>query len=207
MEYAVYSSEEGRKLILKTDLWVEALGMDEFKWIPGEYEVVGVELSKGICQGSKPVMKGDPILCASIRNLPFRSETFTTLIDISTLDHVSYVEAANVIAEYSRVLKRDGILLLCIDSKFSFPWEMYRKLLLKFEAWSWLPKYVRQMILAHDFEIINKFYANTLLDSFSDLFWQLTGWSEASRWTFRQDWNKVYASIAQYYAIVARKIG
>jgi hypothetical protein len=67
--------------------------------------------------------------------------------------------------------------------------------------------YVRRMILAHDFEIINKFYANTLLDSFSDLFWQLTGWSEASRWTFRQDWNKVYAFIAQYYAIVARKIG
>jgi hypothetical protein len=42
VEYAVYSSKEGRKLILKTDLWIEALGMDEFKWIPGEYEVVGV---------------------------------------------------------------------------------------------------------------------------------------------------------------------
>lgn len=79
-------------------------------------------------------MNKNAILCASIRNLPFRSETFTTLSDISTLDHISYVEAANVVSEYARVLNHDGILLLRIDSKFSFPWEMYRKLLLRFEA-------------------------------------------------------------------------
>ncbi len=207
MDYAVHCSTEGRKLILKTDLWIEALGLDEFKSVPGQYEVFGVELSEGICAGSKPVMGGNPIIRASIQNLPFRSETFTTLIDISTMDHVGYLEATDVIAEYARILKRDGILLLCIDQKFSLPWEMYRKFLLKYQAWSWLPKYVRQIILAQDFEIINKFYANTLLDSFSDIFWQQSGWSENSRWTFRQEWNKVYAFIAQYYAIVARKTG
>jgi SAM-dependent methyltransferase len=207
VEYAVFSSNEGRKLILKTDLWVEALGLSEFKGIRGNYDLVGVELSKGICEGSKAVMSGRSIVCASIRYLPFRSGAFTTLVDISTLDHVSYEEARYVVAEYSRVLKEGGVLLLCIDSILSFPWEMYRKLVLKFTAWSWLPRYVRQMVSNHDFEIINRFYANTLLDSFSDIFWQMSGWSDTSRWTFRQEWNKVYAFIAQYYAVVARKDG
>jgi SAM-dependent methyltransferase len=207
VDYAVHCSNDERKLILKTDLWTEALGMEQIKSVPGKYEVFGVELSKGICAGSKPVMKENPIICASIQNLPFKSETFTTLIDISTMDHVGYVEAAGVVAEYARVLKRGGILLLCIDSKFSLPWEIYRKVLLKYEAWSWLPKHVRQIILANGFQIINKFYANTLLDSFTDIFWRVSGWSEASRWTFRQDWNKVYAIMAQYYAVVARKAG
>ena len=205
IDYAVYVSIERRKLILKTDLWTEALGMNEFKSIPGNFELFGVELSKGVCALAKPVMNGKPIVCASIQNLPFRSETFTILIDISTMDHVSYDDAGRVVAEYNRVLRPSGILLLCVDSKFSFPWEVYRKLLLKFEAWSWVPINVRHLIQAHRFEIVNKFYANTFLDSLSDIFWQFSGWSEASRWTFRQDWNKVYAFLAQYYAIVARK--
>jgi SAM-dependent methyltransferase len=205
IDYAVHCTQiSGSHLILKTDLWTEALGMDDLNSIKGDFEVVGVELSKRVCTSSKLVMKGENIIRTSIRDLPFKSEAFSTVVDISTIDHVGYSEATDVVAEYFRILRREGILLLCIDSKLSLLWEIYRKNL-NYPTESWMPKYIREIILAHDFDIINKFYANVLVDSFSDIIWQLMGFSTSSRWTFRQNWNKVYSFMAQYYTIVARK--
>lgn len=46
-----------------------------------------------------------------IRELPFDDEIFDVVIDCSTIDHVPDFE--KVIIEYNRVLRKDGICLIC----------------------------------------------------------------------------------------------
>jgi SAM-dependent methyltransferase len=196
INYAVkFTSGPGSKLLLKTDLWVECLGIDQLESMEGGFEIVGIDFSKAICACSKPMMANRNILCSDIKHLPFKSASFNIIVDISTIDHVHYSEASGVIGEYARLLKPSGILLVCIDSKLSFPWEVYRKFVLKYEAWSWLWKYAREIVATNGLEIMKAFFANAFLDSFSGL---ALPFAESR-------WNRLSSVLAQYYVIIARK--
>ena len=194
MENAIQYAGDA-KWLLRTDLWLECLGIDDLVTGVRGLELCGVDISNGICSGAKPIMPESAQ--ASIVELPFKSESFDVVIDISTIDHIRHPQVLSVIGEYARVLRPKGILLLCTDSKLSFPWEMYRRILLKYPAYSWMPKQLLAAVDANHFEILRSFFGNTFLDS---LFWPLLQHSDSRFYT-------LFSTLAQYYVIFARKIG
>jgi SAM-dependent methyltransferase len=126
MEYAIQYAGDA-KWLLRTDLWLECLGIDDLVTGVRGLEFCGVDISDGSCSGAKPIMPDSAQ--ASIVKLPIKSENFDVVIDVSTIDHIRHPQVPSVIGEYARVLRPKGILLLCTDSKLSFPWEMYRRIL------------------------------------------------------------------------------
>jgi len=144
-----------------------------------------VDISDGICSGAKPIMPDSAQ--ASIVKLPIKSENFDVVIDISTIDHIRHPQVPSVIGEYARVPRPKEILLLCTDSKLSFPWEMYRRILLKYPAYSWMPKQLLAAVDANHFEILQSFFGNTFLDS---LFWPLLQHSDSRFYTLSTHSNR-----------------
>ena len=102
--------------LLKTDLWNESVEYQ--RDILGQYQdcenfnLYGVDISQVVCSHAKPRIKKIHITQGSIRNLPFRNDSFDILLDLSTLDHVPEDQVVDVLQEYNRVLKKDGILVL-----------------------------------------------------------------------------------------------
>ena len=107
--------------ILKTDLWNEAK-KDERYFLDAPGSKFGLDISGEICRLSK-LKYGESISLAqgSIESIPFHSDNFHLIWDISTIDHCDHPEMA--LAEYNRVLKSGGILLLVVENLlcFSFP--------------------------------------------------------------------------------------
>lgn len=183
------------KWLLRTDLWLECLGMNDLVRGVEGIDFCGIDISAGICLSAKPIIPDSAQ--ASIVKLPFKSDTFDVIIDISTIDHIRHPQVPSVMEEYARVLRPKGVLLLCTDSKLSFPWEMYRRILLKYPAYSWMPKQLRSVVSANHFEILEEFFGNTFLDSLFRLLLQ----QNDSRF------YAIFSIIAQYYVIFARKTG
>lgn len=102
--------------LLKTDLWNE--GIEYQRDILGHYQnyknldLYGIDISSVVCSYAKSRVKNIHILQADFRDLPFKSESFDIIIDLSTLDHIPESQVKNVIREYKRVLKKNGVLVL-----------------------------------------------------------------------------------------------
>jgi hypothetical protein len=183
------------RLILKTDLWAECLDIDQLEGVDESLEICALDVSTSICETAKPVMLGRHIINADVSKLPFRSEIFDVLIDISTTDQISPLEASLVVSEYSRVLRQRGLLVIGIDSKLSLLWEMYRKLILRYPVYSWMPDRVKVMIAVNDFQIVRAFFGNSLIDS-------LIPQVERIR---NPIWDAIFSTISQFYVVIARK--
>lgn len=101
---------------LKTDLWNE--GVETNRDILGRLElcqrlrIVGVDVSNVTCQLARKHLQNTFIANADIRHLPFKNESFDTIFDLSTIDHVLPSEMPVVLGEYQRTLKGPGLLLL-----------------------------------------------------------------------------------------------
>jgi len=107
--------------ILKTDLWNEAK-KDERYFLDAPGNKFGLDISGKICRLSKlKYGKNLSLAQGNIESIPFRSDIFHLIWDISTIDHCKHPEM--VLAEYNRVLKSGGILLLVVENLlcFSFP--------------------------------------------------------------------------------------
>jgi len=107
--------------LLKTDLWNEAKKAERF-FLDAPGEKVGVEYSAQVCRMARrrhPDSFG--AVNGSVEQLPFRSESFDLIWDISTIDHCDAPE--QTVVEYHRCLKRGGVLLLIVENPFclSFP--------------------------------------------------------------------------------------
>lgn len=99
--------------ILKVDLWNE--GVETTRDILGNLlnvEAVGFDFSKTICHLAKNRLKNSNVAQAACQNLPFASEKFDLVLDLSTIDHIPLVYADKVFSEYYRVLKPTGLLAL-----------------------------------------------------------------------------------------------
>ena len=120
-----YRSAVGRTLaaagggpprVLKTDLWDETLG--GARDILGDLAArraswcTGIDLELSVCLGARARVAGLRAVQADIRALPFRSGSFDAVLDLSTLDHVPEADSASATAEYGRVLRDGGVLLL-----------------------------------------------------------------------------------------------
>lgn len=91
---------EGRTL--KTDTWNET--ETEFPIKADKYIELDAERVR------KAQRLGYDVVLGDVRQLPFEDESFDNVVDLSTIDHV--VDYQNALAEYKRVLKPGGTLIL-----------------------------------------------------------------------------------------------
>jgi len=109
-------STNRRVCLLKVDLWNE--GIEVERDVLGLYErsslfdLFGIDISNFVCSSAKRRLKNVHIIQTDIRKLPFRDGSFDIILDLSTLDHIPLSQVQDVLSEYSRVLKKKGVLVL-----------------------------------------------------------------------------------------------
>ncbi len=97
--------------ILKVDLWNE--GIETSRDILGQlknYDTVGFDLSWAVCKHAKNRLPNTGVVHATCQTLPFASDNFDLVLDLSTIDHIPFDKAKEVFTEYYRVLKPNGLL-------------------------------------------------------------------------------------------------
>lgn len=107
------------KTILITDLFDESFVKENlFRHIQNKQnKVVGVDISKIIIEKAKKKNNFENLIIADIKKLPFEKEIFDIIISPSTLDHTSKKFLKSYLGELSRVLKKDGKILLTLHNK------------------------------------------------------------------------------------------
>jgi len=118
--------------ILKTDLFEEAFGSDQFLFDLAEANsnIVGIDVSNEIVKRAKRNAKhygvAGEYICCSVRQLPLRSDSIDLIISDSTLDH--FPDQSDIVAalqELRRVLCVGGTLILTIDNKANLTYPPY----------------------------------------------------------------------------------
>jgi SAM-dependent methyltransferase len=122
---ARWADVAGARNILKTDLFQEASGLDQFLFDLGQVNsnIVGIDVSHEIVGMAKSRARNhgaDPgkYLCCDVRHLPFRDNSISLIISDSTLDH--FPDEADIITslqELGRALQPGGILIVTMDNK------------------------------------------------------------------------------------------
>lgn len=100
--------------VLKVDLWTEVVEhqRDMLRFLGMfDLDVYAVELSHVLCIKTRlnhdaATVQGD------IRHLPFADKSLDAILDLSTIDHLPENEGPNIIMEYYRCLRKNGVLLL-----------------------------------------------------------------------------------------------
>jgi SAM-dependent methyltransferase len=118
--------------ILKTDLFAEAFGVEQFFFdiVPEKSDVVGIDVAIEIVaqarsQALKQGLEGS-YLCSDVKKLPLRDGCIDLIISDSTLDHFpTEMEITTALGELGRVLAEGGILILTIDNKSNITYPPY----------------------------------------------------------------------------------
>ena len=115
-------SLEGKK-ILKTDLFEEALGEDQFLFslLDETQDVFGMDISPEFAGRAKRAALKSRLdfrkcVVMDVRNCAFADESFDLIISNSTLDHLAAPEVPKALAELRRILKVGGLLILTLDN-------------------------------------------------------------------------------------------
>lgn len=124
----------GSQMILKTDLFEEALGLDQFLFELAKVNgnVIGMDVSPIIASGAKRRAKqygvdSGEYICCDVRHLPFKSNSIDLAISNSTLDHYSHKRDITVaLQELRRVLEPRGTLILTMDNKGNLTEPLFR---------------------------------------------------------------------------------
>ncbi len=119
--------------ILKTDLFAEAFGAEQFLFdiAKANGNIVGIDVSNEIVDRAKRSAKhhgidADKYLCCDVRQLPLQNNSIDLIISDSTLDHFSSeADIITALKELGRVLKIGGILILTIDNKSNLTYPPY----------------------------------------------------------------------------------
>ena len=114
------------KVVLKTDLFEEAHGSDQFLFeLPVDAVRVGVDIAPVVVRRAREQARVAgttlPLLLAGdVLDLPFRADTCDVVISNSTLDHFPERRLIEVaLLELHRVLKPGGILVVTFDNPHS----------------------------------------------------------------------------------------
>jgi SAM-dependent methyltransferase/GNAT superfamily N-acetyltransferase len=112
----------GSGLVLKTDLFEEAMGPDAFLAdLAGDQRtVIGMDLSPAITTQARR-RDGDrraEYVAADVRRLPFASNSFAAIISPSTLDHFSDpADLGRSLLDLGRILEPGGRLIVTVDNR------------------------------------------------------------------------------------------
>lgn len=126
------SVADGQK-ILKTDLFAEAFGLEQFLFdiAQASDNVVGIDISNEIVHRAKrQAMHHDvdasKYLCCNVKRLPLQDNSIDFVISDSTLDHFpSEADITTALKELGRVLRAGGTLILTIDNKSNLTYPPY----------------------------------------------------------------------------------
>ena len=122
-----------KQRILKTDLFAEAFGVEQFLFdiAPANSNIVGIDVSIEIVaqakrQAEQRGMDAGKYLCCDVKQLPLRNNSIDLIISDSTLDHFpSEADIVTALKELGRVLRRGGTLILTIDNKSNLTYPPY----------------------------------------------------------------------------------
>ncbi len=109
------------KKILKTDLYEESLGHDDFLFdlAKNNENVYGMDISSEMVDMAKERAKklgvNPNLVVQDARKMTFDDDTFDLIISNSTFDHFPEIDEA--ISECGRVLKTGGVLIMTIHNK------------------------------------------------------------------------------------------
>lgn len=104
-------------LVLKTDLFDEAVGSGLIRRIEAHGRALGIDTSLTIARSAVERSEVHRAACADVRQLPFGDARFDAVVSNSTLDHFrSFEELALSLRELQRVLRPGGALLLTLDN-------------------------------------------------------------------------------------------
>jgi ubiquinone/menaquinone biosynthesis C-methylase UbiE len=111
--------------ILKTDLFAEAFGLEQFIFdiAQANSHIVAIDVSSEIVARAKTNAKHHGVdsgkyLCCNVKQLPFQDNCIELVISDSTLDHFSSEEdIVTALKELSRVLRVGGTLIVTMDNK------------------------------------------------------------------------------------------
>ena len=110
-------SDRRSQRLLKTDLFDEAAGRGLWPYLVTVAEhVEAIDVSHAVAKRARAQHRLTAAT-ADVRQLPFRDATFDTIVSNSTLDHFEDPLAiVDGLRELSRVLQRNGRLLLTLDN-------------------------------------------------------------------------------------------
>ena len=119
--------------ILKTDLFEEAFGSDQFLFELGKVNqnVMGIDVSFEVVSRAKRQAQHQGVsaggyICCDVRHLPFRENSIDLIISDSTLDHFSSEGDIGIaLKELRYALKVGGILILTMDNKSNLTYPPY----------------------------------------------------------------------------------
>ena len=111
------------KALLKTDLFEEAHGADQFLFdLPAGGLRAGIDISPGIARRAAARARPGgpappPLLAGDVLALPFRADVFDVIVSNSTLDHFPHTDdIVAALGELHRVLKPGGTLVVTLDN-------------------------------------------------------------------------------------------
>lgn len=154
--------------VLKTDLYVEAKNeRDNFLPYLEIERCVGMDISLEIVKMAKenlmPIFPEMKFVVADVRHLPFKVESFDTVISDSTLDHVPKNDLSPALLEIKRIMSRRGRFIISLNNIFNYPLVFSKKvkeLFIKDEYISFFynPRYILALLRRFNFKIINRDY-------------------------------------------------
>jgi len=101
-----------RPKILKTDAYNEMLDLPDTGGIANNIDADVTMIEYQDVFDRKVRRMGFNVVKGDIRNMPFKDKTFDGILDFSTIDHVSINDLPGTFAEYARVLKSHGKILV-----------------------------------------------------------------------------------------------
>jgi len=124
--------------ILKTDLFEEAFGPDQFLFDIGKINssTIGIDVSAEIVgqarkQAGKYGVDSTWYLCCDVRCIPLREGSIDLIVSDSTLDHFPTEEdIITSLKELHRILRPGGILILTMDNSRNLTYPPYIFILL-----------------------------------------------------------------------------
>ena len=119
--------------ILKTDLFAEAFGIQQFLFdiAQANGNIVGIDISSEIVIRAKQSAQrhgadSGKYLCCDIKQLPLQDNSIDLIISESTLDHLpSEIEITAALKELKRVLQVGGTLILTMDNESNLTYPPY----------------------------------------------------------------------------------
>ena len=130
---ARWAGATDKQRVLKTDLFEEAFGSDQFLFdlASANSNVIGMDISAGIAERAKRQARrqginGGRYLCCDVKALPFQDNSIDLVISDSTLDHFpTEAEIVTALKELGRVLRVGGVLILTLDNQRNLTYPPY----------------------------------------------------------------------------------
>jgi ubiquinone/menaquinone biosynthesis C-methylase UbiE len=124
------------QVVLKTDLFAEAVSPSRaFLWgmLKADNAVIGIDVSGTTTSRARinsvkyaPDAPGTFVNC-DVRQLPFMNDSLDFIVSDSTLDHFAHTEEIDAaLAEFKRVLKPGGRLIVTMDNKSNLTEPLFR---------------------------------------------------------------------------------